>query len=125
MKTEKELEDPLESGPQVRKRKKRKRNLWPMTKNVVLDSPPIGYMLNYCFDCMTWDEAKPVVDMIEKYYGINAPPAVIKSLKKIRNKFHRDIYGKVIKAKTIVMKGTHIKGPLNKISNNNRVDLSK
>ena len=29
---------------------------------------------NYCMKQLTWEEAKPIVDMIEKIYGIDPPP---------------------------------------------------
>ena len=53
----------------------------------------IDMIVNYCLKCVTWDEAKPVVGMLEKLYGMNAPPDVDEAIAKIKRHFSKKIYG--------------------------------
>lgn len=60
-------------------------------------------MINYCMNCVTWDEAKPIIDMIEKSVGQNAPPYLVAAIAKVKNKFGQMIYGHTVKAKRVVL----------------------
>ena len=68
--------------------------------------------------------AKPLVDMIEKIYGINPPSNVRKMIRRIKRAFHRKLYGKAIKAKTVVMKTAHFRA-MNHITRNKHVNVGE
>ena len=94
------------------------------------DKPRISGTINlsdvesYCMKQLTWEEAKPIVDMIEKIYGIDPPPNVKKTIRRIKRKFYRKIYGKAFKVKKVVMKAVKI-GAWNKITKNRNVNIDK
>ena len=71
-------------------------------------------MINYCMNCVTWDEAKPIID---------APPYLVAAIAKVKNKFGQMIYGHTVKAKRVNMYNTVIKGPMNKVTKNKEVKL--
>ena len=73
-------------------------------------------------DCVTWEEAKPHVDLLEKLYGIDPPPQVKASIKRIKRKFDMKIHRRIIKAKQVVMKNNRIEA-MNKITKNKNVKL--
>ena len=77
---------------------------------------------SYCMKLITWEEAKPLVDMLEKLYGIDPPPSIKKMIRRIKRSFHQKLYGKAIKAKTVVMKSAHFKS-MNHITRNKHVNL--
>ena len=79
---------------------------------------------NYCMKQLTWEEAKPIVDMVEKIYGIDPPPNVKKTICRIKRKFYQKIYGKAFKVKKVVMKAVKI-GAWNKITKNRNVNIDK
>ena len=86
-------------------------------------SMKIEWMINYCMSRVTWEEARPIMDMIEKYIGQGAPPCVLVALVKVRDKFGHQMFGSVIKTKNLSMINTTVKGPLNKITKNKKVEL--
>jgi uncharacterized UPF0146 family protein len=75
-------------------------------------------------ELLTWEEAKPIVDMVEKIYGIDPPPNVKKTICRIKRKFYQKIYGKALKVKKVVMKAVKI-GAWNKITKNRNVNIDK
>lgn len=73
-------------------------------------------------DCMTWEEAKPLVDLMEKVFGMNPPPTVKASIRRIKRKFRMKFHQQVIKTKKVVMKNNRLEA-MNKITNNKHVSL--
>ena len=75
-----------ESSKKPRRRKrKRSKPSWPENDDHL--TIRIRWMINYCMNCVTWDEAKPIIDMIEKSVGQNAPPYLVAAIAKVKNKF--------------------------------------
>ena len=53
---------------------------------------------------VTWEEVKPILNMVEHIYGFNAPPEVMACLTKIKKRFKQIIYGKtIVKTQRVVM----------------------
>lgn len=73
-------------------------------------------------NCMTWEEAKPHVDLLEKVFGMNPPQAVTISIKRIKKRFEKKVFGRTIKAKTVVMNNNSFEA-MNKITKNKHVKL--
>lgn len=58
----------------------------------------------YCLTRVTWEEVKPIFNMVEHIYGFNAPPEVMACLTKIKKRFKQIIYGKtIVKTQRVVM----------------------
>ena len=87
------------------------------------DSLKIKAMINYCLDCVTWGEAKPILDMIEKMIGMNGPPKIWKDINKVKRRFGKKIYGGVIKAKSVSIKKGVFNGPMNQVKGNKHVSV--
>ena len=94
------------------------------------DKPRISGTINlsslesYCMKLLTWEEAKPIVDMVEKIYGIDPPPNVKMTICRIKRYFNQKIYGQAFKVKKVVMKAVKI-GAWNKITKNRNVNIDK
>ena len=104
MVNEKEKVEP--SSKRHRGHKKRKSS-WPLVAGENL-SMGIEWAIDYCMNCVTWDEARPIVDI---------------ALVKVKTKFGHQMFGCVIKTKNLSMINTTVKGPLNKITKNKKVEL--
>ena len=92
MNTETTIDVPSELKPQVingkanlRPRKKKNK-----AKILYLSLETLEQII---MDCVTWGEAKPYVDLLEKAFGINAPQEVRNIIKKARNRFNKMVYG--------------------------------
>lgn len=79
---------------------------------------------SYCMRLLTWEEAKPLVDMLEKIYGIDPPPSIKRIIRRIKGAFNHKLYGKAIKAKTVVMKTAHFRA-MNHITRNKHVNVGE
>ena len=44
----------------------------------------LDVIIDYCMECVTWEEAKPLISMIEAVFGINAPPVVKNGILKVK-----------------------------------------
>lgn len=120
MVNDQDSEEASSKKPRRRKRKRSKPS-WPENDDHL--TIRIRWMINYCMNCVTWDEAKPILDMIEKFVGQNAPPYLVAAIAKVKNKFGQMIYGHTVKAKRVNMYNTVIKGPMNKVTKNKEVKL--
>lgn len=121
--TESGFEDPSELKPQRRKRRKTHPLRRKKKSNEEL-SITINQLEKYCLACVTWIDAKPLVDMMEKFFGMDPPPPVMRTIDRIKNHFKQLNGGKVIKAKKIIMKHNHFKS-MNEITKNKQVNLGK
>ena len=119
MVNEKEKVEPSSKRHQGHKKRK---SSWPLVAGENL-SMGIEWAIDYCMNCVTWDEARPIVDMIEKFIGKDAPRYVLIALVKVKTKFGHQMFGCVIKTKNLSMINTTVKGPLNKITKNKKVEL--
>lgn len=77
---------------------------------------------NICLDCVTWEEAKPYVDLLEKVFGMDPPSLVKAVIKKIKRRFGRKPYSQLIKTRKVVMRNNRLEA-MNKITNNKHVSI--
>lgn len=122
--TDNKIEDPSELGPQVCRKKKKRRHLRHDSKKEI-ESLILKEIINYCKKLVTWEEAKPIIDMIEKKVGFDGPPWVLREIQKVKDRFTIKIFGGMIKAEKVNIKKGVFKGPMNNITRNKHVDLSK
>lgn len=77
----------------------------------------------YCLTRVTWEEVKPILNMVEHIYGFNAPPEVMASLTKIKKRYKQIIYGKtIVKTQRVVMNRNTIEA-MTKVTKNKNVTL--
>ncbi len=81
-------------------------------------SLPLETIEDYCINCVTWEEAKPFVDLLELFYGQDAPPKVKAIIRRIKKNFRKLIYPKSVRCKTFINQG-----PLFHIEGNENVNL--
>ena len=91
----------------------------------IFESIKLKTMEDFCMECVTWEEARPIVYMMEKVYGKDAPPQVRNSIKRIKKRFSNRIYDYKIKADQVVMNQPHVNGPVNSFQGNKRIDIGK
>ena len=106
---------PSELKPQVKKRKDNLRQ----TKELVIK---LEKVIKYCMECVRWEDAKPHVDLLEKIYGIDAPPKVTAAINKIKRKFGMCAPRQFNKTSKVVMKNNRFEA-VNKITKNKKVKL--
>ena len=109
---------PSEQKPQGRKNLRRKHKYG---KSQLL-SISVKTLEKICLDCVTWEEAKPHVDLLEKVFGMNPPSTVKASIKRIKRRFSKKFHRQVIKTKKVVMKNNRLEA-MNKITNNKHVSV--
>ena len=109
---------PSELKPQGRKNLRRKHKYG---KSQLL-SISVKTLEKICLDCVTWEEAKPHVDLLEKVFGMDPPPLVKAVIKKIKRRFGRKPYSQLIKTNKVVMKNNRLEA-MNKITNNKHVSV--
>lgn len=109
---------PSELKPRGKKNLRRKS----MYKNAQVPSISVKTLEKISLDCVTWEEAKPHVDLLEKAFGMNPPPSVKAAIKRIKRHFCKKLYRQVIKAKMVVMKNNRLEA-MNKITNNKHVSI--
>lgn len=78
-----------QSGKRKRKRLKRVYNAITNQKIII----EVDMIIDYCMECVTWEEAKPLINLLEAVFGINAPPVVKKGITKVKKKFADLIHG--------------------------------
>lgn len=100
--------------------KKYEKRLRQFKKNKL--EPTLKMIEKYCLNRLTWAEAKPFVDFLEKTYGLFPPKKVEAVIDRINQHFNQKLYGKAIKAKTVVMKSAHFQS-MNHITRNKHVNL--
>lgn len=77
----------------------------------------------YCLTRVTWEEVKPILNMVEHIYGFNAPPEVMACLTKIKKRYKQIIYGKtIVKTQRVVMNRNTIEA-MTKVTKNKNVTL--
>ncbi len=109
---------PSELKPQGRKNLRRKHKYG---KSQLL-SISVKTLVKICLECVTWEEAKPLVDLMEKVFGMDPPPLVKAVIKNIKRRFGRKPYSQLIKSKKVVMKNNRLEA-MNKITNNKHVSV--
>ena len=115
MKKNETTDTPSELKPQVKKREK---NLRQKEQLVI----KLEKVVKICMECVRWEDAKPHVDLLEKIYGIDAPPNVTAAISKIKRKFGMMTPRQLIKTRKVVMKDNHFEA-VNKITKNKKVKL--
>lgn len=111
-------DNPSEQKPQEKKNLRRKSRC----EKVQEYSISVKTLEQLGMDCMTWGEAKHYVDLMEKVFGMNPPPFVKASIRRIKRKFRKKSYHQVIMTKKVVMKYNHLEA-MNKITKNKHVRL--
>ena len=122
--TDNKTEEPSEMGPQEILSKNKRRSLRLEERNSN-ESIRLKEIINYCKKLVTWEEAKPIIDLIEKKVGFDGPPWILKEIQKVKNKFTIKRPGGMIRAKKVNINKGFFNGPMNKITRNKHVDLSK
>ena len=122
--TDNKTEEPSEERPQEILSKNKRRSLRLEERNSN-ESIRLKEIINYCMKLVTWEEAKPIIDMIEKKVGFDGPPWILKEIQKVKNKFTIKRPGGMIRAKKVNINKGFFNGPMNKITRNKHVDLSK
>lgn len=97
-----------------------KRSLRQFKKNKLKST--VEMIETYSKSRLTWAEAKPFVDFLEKTYGLCPPKNVKAAIGRINQHFSEKLYGKDIKAKTVVIKSAHFQS-MNHITKNKHVNL--
>lgn len=115
MKKNETKDTPSELKPQVKKR----RNSLRQSEQLVIK---LENVVKICMECVRWEDAKPHVDLLEKIYGIDAPPIVAAAINKIKRKFGLVDSRQLIMASKVVMKDNHFEA-MNKITKNKHVRL--
>jgi hypothetical protein len=82
-------------------------------------------MEDFCMRCVKWEDARPIVDFMEKHYGPRPPKEVRQRIRRIKRKFTERIYDCKIKADRVVMNHPKVKGPLNSFRGNRRINIGK
>lgn len=93
----KQNEEPEGIKPQMPKRVKRY-----LRRKSKANLDLIKKMENYCNDCVKWEEANVILGMMGDLFGFSSPP-IKAAVARIKNNFNNKLYGKSIKAKTVVM----------------------
>lgn len=62
---------------------------------------------DYCKRCVTWEEAKPIIDMLLGLFPRGRPREIDLAIGRIKAYFNEKLFGKAIQAKTIKMKVGH------------------
>lgn len=114
------LDEIEEIKPQTSKNNKK--SLRQFKKNKL--KPTLEMIEAYCLSRLTWREAKPFVDFLEKAYGLFPPKNVKTVIDRINRHFNKKLYGKAIMAKTVVMKTAHFKA-MNHITRNKHVNVGE
>lgn len=122
--TDNKTEEPSEERPQEILSKNKRRSLRLEERNSN-ESIRLKEIINYCKKLVTWEEAKPIIDMIEKKVGFDGPPWVLREIQKVKDRFTIKMFGGMIKAEKVNIKKGVFKGPMNNITRNKHVDLSK
>jgi len=122
--TDNKTEEPSEERPQEILSKNKRRSLRLEERNSN-ESIRLKEIINYCMKLVTWEEAKPIIDLIEKKVGFDGPPWILKEIQKVKNKFTIKRPGGMIRAKKVNINKGFFNGPMNKITRNKHVDLSK
>lgn len=122
--TDNKTEEPSEQRPQEILSKNKRKSLRHESKKRI-ESLLLKEMICYCMKLVTWEEAKPIIDMIEKKVGFDGPPWVLREIQKVKDRFTIKMFGGMIKAEKVNIKKGVFKGPMNNITRNKHVDLSK
>jgi hypothetical protein len=70
--------------------------------------------------CVTWEEARSHVDLLEKIFGINAPRQVVIVINRIKERFRAET--NIYKAKKVVLNNNHFEA-VNKVTGNKEVNF--
>ena len=101
-------------------KKKIKKKLRPFLNEDL--SIPLELFELYILSRITWEEAKPLVDFLEKVYGMFPPKKVSELIEKILRKFDQKLYGRDIKTGKVVFPNAKFDS-MNKITGNKRVNV--
>lgn len=87
-------DDPSELKPRGGKQKKDKTLRQQTTTGTKENySIELDYLEKYAISRATWEEARPIVDMMEIMWGLDPPPPVAAAIQRIKEKFSHLIYG--------------------------------
>ena len=85
----------------------------------------LKFLENFCMRCVKWEDAKPIVDMMEKFYGPKPPKEVRRAIRHIKKEFAKRMYDYKIKTGQVVMNHPKVNGPVNSFRGNRRIDIGK
>lgn len=116
-------QEALKPQSQNRKRK-RLRNANQTNSKEVLNIS-IDMLVKYCLERVTWEEARPVVEIMERQELLNPSPALRAAINRIKQHFNRKIYGRPIRTKKMTVIKPNVYGSFNKFSRNRNVNIGK
>ena len=79
----------------------------------------------YCLERVTWEEARPVVEIMERQELLNPSPALRAAINRIKQHFNRKIYGRPIRTKKMTVIKPNVYGSFNKFSRYKNVNIGK
>ena len=83
----------------------------------------LSEIVEYCKGRVTWEDARPIVGMLNTMLRGGATPEDIKQVDSIEKEFRQRMYGNVFQNSQITMPGAHFHGAMYEISGNQKVNL--
>ena len=111
--------------PQSQKRKKKRLRNANQTNQQESINIRIDMLVKYCLERVTWEDARPVVEIMERQELLAPSPALRAAINKIRRHFDRKIYGRPVRTDKMVVIKPNVKGAFNQFSRNRNVNIGK
>jgi hypothetical protein len=111
--------------PQSQKRKKKRLRNADKTNHKEFINIDFDMLVNYCLHRVTWEEARPVVEVMERQELLTPSPTLRAAIDKIKRHFNRKIYGRPVSTDHVNVIKPRIYGSFNKISRNNKVNFGR
>lgn len=121
-----ELSDEQEARkPQSHKRKKKRLRKDNIINQKVLFEFNMGMLVNYCLNQVRWEDARPVVEVIERQALLTPSPILSDAISQIKQHFDHKIYGRPIRANNVNVIKPTVNGSFNKFCGNRNVNIGK
>ena len=121
-----ELSDEQETRkPLSHKRKKKRLRKDNNTNHKKLFEFDIEMIVNYCLNQLRWEDARPVVEVIERQALLTPSPILTDAIRKIKQHFDHKIYGRPIRANNVNVIKPTVNGSFNKFCGNRNVNIGK
>lgn len=83
----------------------------------------LSQIVEYCKGRVVWEDARPIVEMLNKMLRGYASQRDIQQVDSIETEFRQRMYGNVFQNSQITMPGAHFHGAMYEISGNQKVNL--
>ena len=111
--------------PQSQKRKKKRLRNANQTNHQEFITLSIDMLVKYCLERVKWEDARPVVEIMERQELLAPCPALSAAINRIKRHFDRKIYGRPVSAKKVTVIKPTVNGSFNKFSKNRNVNIGK